>query len=66
MKFTFTNRSLRARFKRAFTLLEMLVSVSVMTMIVYVLYALFDTTQSALRKNAAQVDVNEGGALRWR
>ena len=61
MKFTFTNRSLRARFKRAFTLLEMLVSVSVMTMIVYVLYALFDTTQSALRKNVAQVDVNEGG-----
>ena len=39
----------------------MLVTVSVMTMIIYVLYALFDTTQSALRKNAAQVDVNEGG-----
>ena len=33
----------------------------VMTMIIYVLYALFDTIQSALRKNAAQVDVNEGG-----
>ncbi len=58
---TFPNRSLWARFKRAFTLLEMLVTVSVMTMIIYVLYALFDTTQSALRKNAAQVDVNEGG-----
>ena len=61
MTFASTNRSLRARFKRAFTLLEMLVTVSVMTMIIYVLYALFDTTQSALRKNAAQVDVNEGG-----
>ena len=56
-----TNRPLRASFKRGFTLLEMLVTVSVMTMIIYVLYALFDTTQSALRKNAAQVDVNEGG-----
>ncbi|MBO61108.1 MAG: hypothetical protein CMO63_03930 [Verrucomicrobiales bacterium] len=61
MKIIFTNRSGRASFKRAFTLLEMLVSVSVMTMIIYVLYALFDQTQSALRKNAAQVDVNEGG-----
>ena len=61
MTFASTNRSLLARFKRAFTLLEMLVTVSVMTMIIYVLYALFDTTQSALRKNAAQVDVNEGG-----
>ena len=61
MKFIANNRPLRARFKRAFTLLEMLVAVSVMTLVIYVLYALFDQTQNALKKNAAQVDVNEGG-----
>ena len=45
MTFASTNRSLRARFKRAFTLLEMLVTVSVM--IIYVLYALFDDSNHA-------------------
>ena len=46
---------------RAFTILELLVAVSVMTLVIYVLYALFNQTQMALRKNASQVDVNEGG-----
>ncbi len=46
---------------RAFTILELLVAVSVMTLVIYVLYALFNQTQMALRKNAAQVDVSEGG-----
>ena len=55
------NAHLRARRSQAFTLLELLVAVSVMTLVIYVLYALFDQTQMALRKNAAQVDVNEGG-----
>jgi prepilin-type N-terminal cleavage/methylation domain-containing protein len=56
------NARLRARRRsRAFTLLELMVAVSVMTLVIYVLYALFNQTQMAMRKNAAQVDVNEGG-----
>ena len=55
------NARLRARRSQAFTLLELMVAVSVMTLIIYALYALFNQTQMALRKNAAQVDVNEGG-----
>ena len=55
------NARLRASRSRAFTILELLVAVSVMTLIIYVLYALFNQTQMALRKNASQVDVNEGG-----
>jgi len=46
---------------RAFTLVELLVAVSVLTLIVYVLFSIFDKTQRALRSNAAQVDVMEGG-----
>ena len=55
------NARLRASRRRAFTNLELLVAVSVMTLVIYVLYALFNQTQMALRKNASQVDVNEGG-----
>ncbi len=55
------NARLRARRSQAFTLLELMVAVSVMTLVIYVLYALFNQTQMAMRKNAAQVDVNEGG-----
>ena len=55
------NARLRASRSRAFTILELLVAVSVMTLVIYVLYALFNQTQMALRKNASQVDVNEGG-----
>ncbi|HJN89516.1 MAG TPA: prepilin-type N-terminal cleavage/methylation domain-containing protein [Verrucomicrobiota bacterium] len=55
------NARSRASRSRAFTILELLVAVSVMTLVIYVLYALFNQTQMALRKNAAQVDVNEGG-----
>ena len=43
---------------RAFTILELLVAVSVMTLVIYVLYALFNQTQMALRKNASQVDLS--------
>src|SRR5947207_14260876 len=45
----------------AFTLVELLVAISVLTLIVLVLYGLFDQVQRALRGNVAQVDVLEGG-----
>ena len=41
--------------------MEMLVAVSVMTLVIYVLYALFDQTQDALKKNTSDVDDKEGG-----
>jgi len=45
----------------AFTLVELMVAMSVLTLIVLVLFKIFDKTQSALRSNVAQVDVLEGG-----
>jgi competence protein ComGC len=45
----------------AFTVVELMVAVSVLTLIVVVLYNMFDNTQRAMRSNAAQVDVMEGG-----
>ena len=51
----------RAERQRAFTIVELLVAISVLTLIVLVLYGLFDQTQRALRSNVAQVDVHEGG-----
>jgi len=51
-------RDVRAR---AFTVVELLVAVSVLTLIVLVLYGMFDQVQKALRGNVAQVDVLEGG-----
>jgi hypothetical protein len=44
-----------------FTVVELMVAISVMTLIVLVLYGLFDQTQRAMRGNASQVDVLEGG-----
>ena len=44
-----------------FTVVELLVAVSIMTVIVLALYGMFDQTQRALRSNVAQVDVLEGG-----
>lgn len=44
----------------AFTVVELLVAVSIMTVIVLVLYGVFDQVQKALRGNASQVDVLEG------
>ena len=55
------NARMRVGNSQAFTLLELMVAVSVMTLVIYTLYALFNQTQMALRKNAAQVDVNEAG-----
>src|SRR5207247_7715196 len=47
--------------RRAFTIVELLVAISILTLIVLVLYGLFDQVQKALRSNVAQVDVHEGG-----
>jgi len=44
-----------------FTLIELLVAVGVLSLIVLVLFRIFDQTQRALRGNVAQVDVLEGG-----
>ena len=51
----------RAARRRAFTIVELLVAISVLTLIVLVLYGLFDQVQKALRSNVAQIDVHEGG-----
>ncbi len=45
----------------AFTVIELMVAVSILTLIVLALFSMFDQTQKALRGNAAQVDVLEGG-----
>jgi len=45
----------------AFTVVELMVAVSIMTLIVLALYGMFDQVQKALRGNVAQVDVLEGG-----
>ncbi len=50
-----------ARGSPAFTVVELMVAISVMTLIVLALYGLFDQTQRAMRGNVAQVDVLEGG-----
>jgi prepilin-type N-terminal cleavage/methylation domain-containing protein len=49
------------RAARAFTLLEVMVAVAIMGVIVMALYAVFNQTQRALRTNANQTDVMEGG-----
>ena len=54
----FTRRSQRGL---AFTVVELMVAVSIMTLIVLALYGMFDQVQKALRGNVAQVDVLEGG-----
>jgi prepilin-type N-terminal cleavage/methylation domain-containing protein len=51
----------RAARCRAFTIVELLVAISILTLIVLVLYGLFDQVQRALRSNVAQIDVHEGG-----
>jgi hypothetical protein len=59
---------MRMRLKRhrqfngaAFTVTELMVAVSLMSLIVIALYAMFNQTQKALRANEAQVDINERG-----
>jgi hypothetical protein len=50
----------RKRTAAAFTVLELMVAVGSMTLIVLVLYGIFDQTQRAMRSNMSQVDVLEG------
>lgn len=52
--------SWRAR-REGFSVIELLVAVSVLSVIVYVLFSVFNQTQKALRSNIAQVDVLESG-----
>src|SRR3954471_5563663 len=59
------NQSLKRAKQRqsaaAFTVVELMVAVSLMTLIVVALYAMFNQTQKALRANEAQVDSSERG-----
>jgi competence protein ComGC len=56
-----TQQNIRMARRSAFTVVELLVAVSIMTLIVLALYNMFDQTQRALRGNVAQVDTLEGG-----
>lgn len=49
-----------ARPRAAFTVIELLLGVAIMTLIVFGLYAVFDQTQKALRGSVQQVDIFEG------
>lgn len=53
---SFRNR----RHAGAFSLIELLVAVSIMTVIILGLYTVFDQTQRAMRNTMSQVDVMEG------
>ncbi len=47
--------------RRAFSLLELLVSMGLLSLVILTLYAMFDQTQKALHANIAQTDVMESG-----
>lgn len=49
------------RGRRAFSLMELLLAMGIMTIIIAALYGMFHHTQKALRANVAQVDVLENG-----
>jgi hypothetical protein len=61
MRSTIQNPVPKPRRIRAFTVVELLVAVSIMTLIILALYGMFDQVQKALRGNSSQVDVLEGG-----
>src|SRR5947207_83087 len=54
-------RATRRQGSAAFTVTELMVAVSLMTLIVLALYAMFNQTQRAMRANEAQVDSAERG-----
>jgi type II secretory pathway pseudopilin PulG len=45
----------------AFSLLEMMIAVGMLTVVVFALYAMFDQTQKALRQSLNQAEISEGG-----
>ncbi len=49
------------RSRAGFSLVELLLAVSLMSLIVFGLYSMFNETQKALRSNVSQVDVLESG-----
>jgi type II secretory pathway pseudopilin PulG len=55
------NRAGLAQPAPAFSLIELLTAVSIMVVIIFALYAMFNQTQKALRANITQVDVMEAG-----
>lgn len=52
---------LAARSPSAFTVLELLLAVTLTSLVVFALYSMFNQTQRALKGNVNQVDVMEGG-----
>jgi prepilin-type N-terminal cleavage/methylation domain-containing protein len=54
-------KSLSVRANRAFSLTELLVAISLLTVIVLALYSMFDQTQKALHAGVGQTDVMESG-----
>lgn len=52
---------LRRAGRRAFSLLELLVAIGLLTVVILALYAMFDQTQKALHANIAQTDIMESG-----
>ncbi len=59
MKPTLQPMSRLGRIRRAFTVVELLVTVSILSVIVLTLYKVFDQTQRALHSNVNQTDVLE-------
>jgi type II secretory pathway component PulJ len=45
----------------AFSLLELMIAVGLLTLIIAALYAMFDQTQKAFRQSLNQADLSEGG-----
>lgn len=51
----------RAGKSAAFTVTELMVAVSLMSVVIYALYSVFNQTQRALRSNESQIDTTERG-----
>lgn len=56
-----TRRPAGAVAARAFSLLELMIAVGLLTVIILALYAMFDQTQKAFRQSLNQADLSEGG-----
>jgi hypothetical protein len=54
-------KEIRRRASLAFTVTELMVAVSLMSVVIYALYSVFNQTQRALRANESQVDTTERG-----